>query len=589
MPRPTRRAPSPAAAESYESHFEHATLFEFSKVINSSLELGFVLSHILLTIMGKIVSAKGMAVLSRGRSDYRVEMIKGFPSSLMGSTLTIRTIPKTAFLLESLDARKYPWVKFFKEAGAAILLPLVIADKTIGLLVFGERFTKNKLRDREITYLRSLANISATAIEKAHIIDQVQHVNRQLDRKVQELNTLFDLGKEFSAVLDPEKLVRLLEFSLLGQVGVNRYLICLKEGPDMRVAAAKVGGQLPQGECLSLLTSVKSPIMIDEIVVRGGTDPRDALNGMELKVVVPMQLQGSTRGLILLGEKLSKERFSIADLEFVSSLGNLAIISLENARLFKEALEKQRMEDELMIAREIQKGLLPGVIPSIPGFQIAAANISSKQVGGDYYDVLTLAGGKHLIAIGDVSGKGTPAALLMANLQATIRALVPLGLPLGELTGRVNDLLCENTGGNKFVTFFWGTIDHSVRSLTYVNAGHNYPYVVRGDGTFDRLDRGGMILGILKTTAPYDEGSVRFEPGDVLVLFTDGVSEAMNKAQVEYGEERLENILRATRTESAQDILDAIHRDVIKHAADATQSDDITLMVVKVADAVAGG
>jgi sigma-B regulation protein RsbU (phosphoserine phosphatase) len=585
MARPTR---SVATTESYESHFEHATLFEFSKVINSSLELPFILSHILLTIMGKIVSSKGMVVLSCGKTDYRVEMVKGFSQSLVGSTLTIRTIPSTAFALDNLDPRRHPWVKFFREAGAAILLPLVIAEKSIGVLAFGDRFTKNKLRAREITYLRSLANISATAIEKAHTIAEVQQVNRKLDRKVQELNTLFDLGREFSAVLDPVKLIRLLEFSLLGQVGVNRYLICLKEGPDMRVAAAKVGVQQPPGEFLSMLTGIKSPTFIDDIIVRGASDPREPLKTMELAVVVPMQLQGATRGLILLGERLSKERFSVVDLEFVSSLGNLAIISLENARLFKEALEKQRMEDELLIAREIQKGLLPGVIPPIPGFQIAAENVSSKQVGGDYYDVLALADGRHLIAIGDVSGKGTPAALLMANLQATIRALVPLDLPLGELTGRVNDLLCENTGGNKFVTFFWGTIDHSTRTLRYVNAGHNYPYVVRREGEFERLDKGGMILGILKTAAPYEEDVVHFEPGDALVLFTDGVSEAMNKAQEEYGEERLERVLQLMRSGTAREILNAIHRDVQAHTVGATQSDDITMMVVKLDDSASG-
>ena len=132
----------------------------------------------------------------------------------------------------------------------------------------------------------------------------------------------------------------------------------------------------------------------------------------------------------MLGEKLSREPFKQADLDLLFSLGNLAIISLENARLFKETLEKQKLEDELMIAREIQKGLLPTMLPSIPGVEIAATNISSKQVGGDYYDVISLQDGRQILAIGDVSGKGSPAALLMANLQATIRALVPLDFRL---------------------------------------------------------------------------------------------------------------------------------------------------------------
>ena len=316
------------------------------------------------------------------------------------------------------------------------------------------------------------------------------------------------------------------------------------------------------------------------MVVEGTVDARAALTALGIAVVVPIRLQGESRGQILLGEKMSREEFSQADLEFVSSIGNLAIISLENARLFKEAIEKQKMEDELLIAREIQKGLLPSVLPEVPGFRMAAANISSKQVGGDYYDVLGLPDGSFIIAIGDVSGKGSPAALLMANLQATIRALVPLNLNLAELTGRVNDLMCENTGGNKFVTFFWGTIDSSQRSLSYVNAGHNYPYLLHADGSMERLDRGGMILGVMKTAAPYEEGLVQCRGGDTLVLFTDGVSEAMSTRQ-EDGEERLEKALRSALTGTPQEILDAVHRDVLVHTQGASQSDDITMMVVK--------
>jgi sigma-B regulation protein RsbU (phosphoserine phosphatase) len=577
-PRPSKSAPPPA--ESYESHFEHAALFEFSKVINSSLELEFILSHILLTIMGKIMAPRGMAVLGHEKGNFSVAMVKGFPASLVGAEVVINGVPSSAFEISAIDARKHPWAGFFRDAGVALVLPLVIAEKTIGILGFGERFSKKKLKSRELTYLRSLANISATAIEKGRTIGELQRVNRTLDRKIQELNTLFDLGKEFSGLLDPDKLVRLLVFSLLGQIGVNRYLICLREGADMKVVASKIVGQPPQGEFLALLARTKAPVRVPEIVVRGTVDLREELAATGMRVVVPLQLQGDTRGLLLVGDKLNHDAFSDADLEFLSSLGNLAIISIENARLFKEAIEKQKMEDELLIAREIQKGLLPSVIPEIPGVLLSAANISSKQVGGDYYDVLRTEDGMHVIAIGDVSGKGSPAALLMANLQATIRALVPLRLGLGELTGRVNDLMCENTGGNKFVTFFWGMYDHTTRSLRYVNAGHNYPYVLHADATFDRLDRGGMILGIMKTLVPYEEASVDLQPGDALVMFTDGVSEAMSKEQEEYGEERLEGVLRRTLGAPADAILDAIHKDVLVHTQGAPQSDDITMMIL---------
>jgi sigma-B regulation protein RsbU (phosphoserine phosphatase) len=532
--------------------------------------------------MGKILSPKGMVVLRKTDYTFGIEMVKGFSTDLVGATLEIKHVPKSLFYLDRVETRRYPWAKILKQTGTTILLPLLIGEKPIGLLGFGEAYSKKKLRSREETYLRSLGNISATAIEKNRTICEIEQVNRKLDQKVQELNTLFDLGKEFGALLDPDKLVRLLVFSLLGQIGVSRYLICLKDGPDMKVVASRLDGPTPQSELLTSLSKIKKPTVISDIMVKDATDPRDLLMGIGLRAIVPMETQSETKGLIILGEKLSRDEFSKADLEFLSSLANLAIISLENARLFKEAIEKQKLEDELMIAREIQKGLLPSVIPSIPGINIAATNVSSKQVGGDYYDVIPAREGKFMIAIGDVSGKGSPAALLMSNLQATIRTLVPFEFSLGDLTGRVNDLMCRNTGGTKFVTFFWGFIDPSNLTLNYVNAGHNYPFLVHADGSVDRLDKGGMILGVMKTSLPYEEATIHLRSNDLLLLFTDGVSEAMDTESVEYGEERLEALLRAHIHASAQEIIREIHRDVQAFSNGAPQFDDLTMMVVKV-------
>jgi phosphoserine phosphatase RsbU/P len=566
---------------SLESHFEQSALFEFSTVINSSLDLPFILSHVLLTIMGKLLSSRAAAVLRHADGTFRCEMVKGLPEDTRDCSLVIKTLPRGLLYTERLDPVRHPWSKFFRQNKLDILLPLRSGNGLIGILAFGRRGTPNPCKARESTYLRSLANIAATAIEKCHMIGELKIVNRHLDRKIQELNTLFDLGREFGAVLEEEKLVRLLVFSLMGQVGVHRYLVCLKDEGDMRIAASRVDGQPPQPELLSLLTKVKNPVSVGDMIVSGATDPRPVLTALGLHAIIPMQLQGKSRGVVLIGEKLNREAFSQADLEFLSALASLAIFGLENARLFKEAIEKQKMEDELLIAREIQKGLLPSILPSIPGIDIAAANYSSKQVGGDYYDAVPVDDHRFILAIGDVSGKGTPAALLMANIQATIRALVPLQLPLSELTARVNNLMCQNTGGDKFVTFFWGMLDHQQHTLRYVNAGHNHPYLVHADGSFDRLEKGGMILGVLETTIPYEEGEVKLERGDLLVLFTDGVSEAMNASSQEYGEERLEAIITRSGERDAWGLIEEIHRDILLHAAGAPQSDDITMMVIR--------
>jgi sigma-B regulation protein RsbU (phosphoserine phosphatase) len=580
---PPQRRQSSSRRSAYQSYFDHAALFEFSKVINSSLDPRFVYSHILLTIMGKTLTSRGMILLEQEPGDYVVANVKGFPSSMTGARVHVERFPDSLFSLEDVRPSRYPWAKFFSDAGVRILLPMLIAERTIGLLAFGERFSGKKLHAREVTFLRSLANIAATAVEKSRTVEEIQQVNRKLDRKIQELNTLFELGKEFGSLLDPDKLIRLLVFSLLGQVGVSRYLIVLRNGPDLRVVASRVDGPLPQAKLLRMIADVKGPVAVSQLAVQHSIDPRTVITELGLSVIVPMQIQGENKGIILLGQKLNREPFDQADLEFVSSLANLAVISLENARLFKETIEKQKLEDELLIAREIQKGLLPSVLPAIPGIDIAATNISSKQVGGDYYDIISLSDHHFIIAIGDVSGKGPPAALLMANLQATIRALVPLDLPLHELTGKVNDLMCDNTGGTKFVTFFWGVIDSNERTLTYVNAGHNYPILFHQGETFDQLDRGGMILGVMKTADAYEQATVPLRPGDLLMMYTDGVTEAMNRESVEFGEQRLLRTVQECRMCSASDMLDAVYQDILGHVQGHGQSDDITMMVLKIA------
>lgn len=531
--------------------------------------------------MGKVLCTKGMVILWHGEADYRVEMVKGFPRELEGNALRIPRFPRAFQSAKDLSRSASPWARTLRALGAEFALPMAEAEGPVGLLAFGGRMGKGTLAAAQRSYLVALANLSATAVKKSHGIAELQVVNRKLDRKVQELNTLFELGKEFGSLLETEKLIRLLVFSLMGQVGVHRYLICVRNGEEMSVVASRVDGPLPQRELLASMARLKAPVLVENFLGTRSDDPRPILSALGLAVIVPILLKDEIRGILLLGEKLSREPFSQGDLEFLSSLGNLAVISLDNARLFQEALEKQKMEDELLIAREIQKGLLPSVLPSLEHLDIAAANISSKQVGGDYFDVVPLEGGRALVAIGDVSGKGTPAALLMANLQAAIRALVPLDLTLSEFTGRVNDLMCRNTGGNKFVTLFWGILDPRSLTLRYVNAGHNYPMLIRATGAVERLERGGMILGIMKTNLPYEEGTVRLFPGDLLALFTDGVSEAMSRESVEYGEERLESVLRHSVGLTAEAVLAAVHDDVLRHAKGASQSDDITMMVIR--------
>ena len=557
-------------------------LFEFSNVINSSIDLNFILSTVLLTVMGKMLVSKGAVLLKREESKFEIVAAKGIPATLVGSSVKLKKMIRTlSEVRQEKDGDEYH--RMLNEMSLVLSAPIISQGQVVGMLALGDKIGKKKYGTPDRELIKSLLNLSASAIEKALMLEQLKTANRNRDKKIQELNTLFELSKEFNLVLDGQKVLRLLTFSLLGQIGVNRYAICLLEDGVMKIMMSRIE-ELPEvHKSIRMMSELRNPILTHEMRKdKKYAVGADQLEGVGVRAVVPMQVQNATKGLILLGERLHGGAYDKADLEFVYSLGNLAIISVENARLFRETLEKQRLEDELRLAREIQQGLLPQKLPEIPGFDISAVNVSSKQVGGDYYDFVKRSEQEYVVAIGDVSGKGAPAALLMANVQAALRALAPMDYTLPEATARMNDLTFMNTGGDKFITFFWGVIDSKTRRLRYVNAGHNPPFLLRANGTVERLTVGGLILGVMKTTMPYEESEVTLFQGDTLFLFTDGVSEAMNEKEEDFTEERLEKILREVSGKSASEIVRHVKTAVETYEGNAPQSDDITMMAINV-------
>ncbi len=242
--------------------------------------------------------------------------------------------------------------------------------------------------------------------------------------------------------------------------------------------------------------------------------------------------------------------------------------------------ERSRLEHEMSIARRIQTELLPKQFPKPAGWDIFGFSVPARHVGGDCYDIIELDEGKLAITIGDVSGKGAPAAILMANVQAAVRALAESGVPAPRLVERVNRLVHGYTEDSVFVTFFYAVLDTRTRELTYVNAGHNPPCVLRADGRREYLDKGGLVVGVMPGVT-YEQGSVRMETGDDLVLYTDGVTEAMNGQEEMFGEERLEELLVAHRHRSARDIEEHVYTGIRDFAAGAAQADDLTMVIVK--------
>lgn len=308
----------------------------------------------------------------------------------------------------------------------------------------------------------------------------------------------------------------------------------------------------------------------------------DRKSGYVTKSILCMPLENRDGKIIGVFELFNKKRgfFSKNDETVISIMSVDVAIAIENARLHKAEIDFVRMNEEVRLAAVIQSGLLPKTSPSIPGYEIAGISIPAQSVGGDYFDFIPMNDGRMALCLGDVSGKGLPASLLMANLQATLRGQTLVSQIPSECLLRSNRLLFESTSPEKFATLFYGILEIQQHTLHYSNAGHDWPFLVGIDHSIQRLQTGGLMLGLMPQ-AMYEDIKISFQVGDVLVIQSDGVSEAMNIHQEPFGEQRLQDLILEHRDSAPQEIIDTIVCEVHNHAGEYIQSDDITIMVVK--------
>ncbi|MCI0494518.1 SpoIIE family protein phosphatase [candidate division KSB1 bacterium] len=568
-----------------EKLMELQSLFEVSQTLNSSLNLKSILDNMLLTPMGKMMITRGVVLLHETKNCYRIETIKGLPKQVIGEIIQIQPPILEPLYIQKLARQQDDGLDFFIQNNIGLIIPIRSSDRTLGLIGLGNKISQKPYAKAEIDYLRSLSNIAATSIENGLMVMQLQEVNRTLDKKIQELNTLFDIGKELNSTLDTEKILTLLSYAVMGQMIINRCMIFVQDNGKMKLATAK--GHRNDEEIQSFyheqflveLTKISDAAILDK--QQSYDEPLKNLQQVGIRVIVPMRIQNKTKGLLAIGERITKIEFQDYDIEFLSTLGNEAMICLENARLFEETLEKQRMEEELAIAREIQQKLLPQKCTVLERYDISAINVSSRQVSGDYFDCIELSSEIVCLAIADVSGKGTGASLLMANLQATLHALIEANVSLPEIAGKINNLIYRNTTYDKFITFFFGFLNVKENTFTYVNAGHNPPILMREDGSIKLLDVGGLLLGMMPNM-PYQQETVSLVPGDWIVMYTDGVTEATNNADEEFEEQRLIATVRMNRDHTAEQMRDKILSEVKEFSEDQPQNDDITMLLLKV-------
>src|SRR5438093_4427877 len=373
-------------------------------------------------------------------------------------------------------------------------------------------------------------------------------------------------------------------------VPADRSMIMMRDekSPDLKVAVARLRDRVGDVGEIRISRSV-----MEEVVTNGKSvltsdaqaDPRFMggtvmLQGVRSVLAVPLGVGENVFGIIYADSPLAEGRFTEDHLKVLTTLASVAAIRVENARLMEERIERERLEREQQVASEIQHRFLPAAAPQVAGYELQGISFPCYEIGGDYYDFIERTNGRLVVALGDVSGKGTAAALLMSSLHAAIHAQADIHDSLVKTISAVNRYLVESIPPNRFVTLFYAELDPETGSLCFLNAGHNPPLIVHAGGTMEQLAAGGLPLGIMPN-ADFREGRTRLHPGDVLMIYSDGVTEAVNPKGEEFGPTRLYEVVARNIDSSAAGIRDRIEAALTKFCQGTPAADDITLVIVK--------
>jgi sigma-B regulation protein RsbU (phosphoserine phosphatase) len=398
-------------------------------------------------------------------------------------------------------------------------------------------------------------------------------VDRRFFREAyQAEQILAELANKVRTMVDARPLLETVAHQIASALHVPRIAILLNGGRTLEPAYA-VGYQNVRAVPLP-----DPPVLTPE-------HEREIREALEAELVLPLSANQKLIGVMGLGPKRSEEPFSSADIRLLDAVATQTGLALENSRLTAEiAAEiaaREKAKRELEIAREVQERLFPQEYPPVAGIEYAGACRPALGVGGDYYDFIPISETGLGLAIGDVSGKGIPAALLMATLRAYLRGQTINGMSnLAAMVKNLNQLVYESSAANRYATFFYAEYDVATRVIRYVNAGHNPPMVFRPSGEIARLDVGGPVIGLMQD-CQYEQGCLTLQHGDVLVAFTDGVSEAMDGAMQEFGEERLAATIEPARTLASTQLIDRIMIAADEYVAGAPQHDDMSLVVLR--------
>ncbi|MFH1279391.1 MAG: GAF domain-containing SpoIIE family protein phosphatase [Candidatus Eisenbacteria bacterium] len=424
--------------------------------------------------------------------------------------------------------------------------------------------------------------------------------NVRLKRALEELAILNDLARDIAGTLDRERVINSIVRRSLQVVEAEQGVVTLVEKKtvdeddlmktlvrtNLTTSTAGTAYHFDRS-LLGWMQIHKKPLLTN------GPREDDRFRGVKWEesirnlLSVPLMVKSELTGVLSVYNKKGEGGFTADDQRILAIIAGQSAQVVESARLYEEEKALSRVREELRFASDIQQGLLPKAAPTVERYDIAGKTIPAQDVGGDYFDFIAVRDGRLAFCLGDVTGKGLPAAMLMSNLQATIRGQTLADCTPCECMSRSNELLYRSTDPVKFATLFYGVLCREKDEVCYCSAGHDRPYLLSEGKDPVRLEPGGMMLGAMEGV-PYEHDCLFFAPGDTLVVYSDGITEAMaaggGELGEEFGEERLEPLLRENFGKSSAEIVDAVVKAVRAHTAGRAQSDDMTLVVVRRTD-----
>jgi len=548
----------------HKHHLE--TLIEYTITINSFKEFNRVINHFLLTLMGKFLISKIAFFLFE---NYKLRLIQSKGVQLNNKFSSIE-LSEEEILIDSKIT------ELMESSSLIHFKKIILGEKLIGIIFFNFYQTKTDFSEDETNLFESIVSLTAIVIENALMIQNFDDVNRKLHTKISQTKSLFELSKEFSLLLDENDVYKFLSYTVMGNFMITRFALIESSENRKKIIGSNFGNEKFQNFIDNLnIESINSPLVFDN------SNLTTEIQELSISLIIPLEIKNKTTGLMICGEKITKSPFIEDEIEFLQSLGSTAAISLENIKLFREMIEKQKIEEDIRIAREIQKNLFPKTFPQSNCYELFGMNLPSKKVGGDYFDFFRIDESRILILISDVVGKGIPASLIMSNLQAMIKTISSKNFEIKEATKDINNLMKKNLSTGNFITFFWGILNEKNKTLEYVNAGHNPPFLVR-NYELKKLDKGGIILGVMEVNSSYESEIIELQKDDLLCLYTDGFIEATDEQENEFSEKRfVQNILKY-KNYTLEIIANKLIDDVLSYSANPNELDDLTILLARV-------